>query len=246
MKARCLASLIAVVAILASVGVQTPAQAGSVSYLVTVYSNGYTGSGYLEAILSSSAPQSPSTVTATISDATGSFGSTTVFSGVSGNPTGSFSSTLSMNNNSGGATFPGLIDIQQVYNFPASGTSTFKLTLSGSEVGSSVNVSGTFFSLLIENSSGVPQNSEPSLNGGPSPNLMGEALDIYVASPSPFGIYASNYIEEDTFSGIGPNGNPYVTLQPLVIIPEPSSVLLLGVGIAGIVTLHRFRKRRAA
>jgi hypothetical protein len=249
MKLRCLLAVVAVIATLAFAGVQTPAQAGSISYLVTVNTTGLSGSGFLEAAVSAASPVSPASVTATITGATGSFGASSIISGTGSTPTGNFSTTLTMTNDNATATISGLTDLQQVYNFPASGISTFELTLSGPEIGVSKNVSGTVFSLFIEDSAGNPLNGPPGAaasNGGPSPNLAGEALDIYVASPTPFGIGAPLFLEEDTFPANTDSGFPFVTLSPFTTIPEPGTAVLLGIGFAGIFVANRFRKRRAA
>ncbi len=212
----------------ACAGGPSPARAGSVSYLVTVDTTGGAGNaGYMYAQLSAAAPPASASVTATISNYSSDATAGPVSIAV-GDVKGSFSSTpLVLGNDNAGSAIPGLSELQQM---GTAGTFlSFTLTLSGSEVngGSGVPFTGTVFTFLLEDS------GQNGLNKGP---LAGEAFDIFV-----------NRGGSLTVMEYGPaSGNyPQVTISPAAI-PEPASVVLLGLGLGAVVAVGHLRHRRAA
>lgn len=135
---------------------------------------------------------------------------------------------------SGGASgsLPGTVSIANTTGFNDAfqqltygSTITFDLTLS--VTGSSLD--GTTFAFTMYDS------NFNTLSTGPS----GEAVDVTVYSQNstptitgPFGPATGNY--------------PTVTIEPLSpAIPEPSSIVLLGVGLGAVAVVGRFRMRRA-
>ncbi len=205
----------------------SPARAGSVSYLVTVDTTGLAGqAGYLEAELAANAPPASASVTATIQNVSSDATPGAVTFAV-GDVSGSFSSTpLVLGNDNSGSAIPGLSDLQQAGTF---GTFlSFTLTLAGSEVigGPSVPPTMTVFSFLLEDS------TQAGLNQGP---LAGEGIDIYVNQGS---------LTVNSFAPASGN-YPQVSITPAAI-PEPSSVVLLGLGLGALAVAGRFRKHRAA
>ena len=136
-----------------------------------------------------------------------------------------FQRPLVLANDNAGSSVPGLSDLQQAISY---GTFlSFTLTLSGSEVsgGSSVPFTGSVFTFLLEDS------TQTGLSLGP---LAGEALDIYVNSGGSL-----------TVASFGPaTGNsPQLTISGAAV-PEPSSVVLLSLGVAAVAVIGRFRKPR--
>jgi hypothetical protein len=204
------------------------ARAGSVSYLVTVDTTDLAGqAGYLDAQLAAAAPPASASVKATIQDVVSDATPGPVTSAV-GDVSGSFSSTpLVLGNDNAGSAIPGFSQLQQSGTY---GTFlTFTLTLSGSEVngGPSVPFTGTVFTLLLEDS------GQNGLYTGP---MAGEALDIYV---NPGGS-----LTVDAYGPASGTGPP-LTITPAAI-PEPSGVVLLGVGLGAAIAAGRLRRRRAA
>jgi PEP-CTERM motif len=218
------------------------ARAGSVSYLVTVDTTGGAGqTGFLDAQLAAAAPPAVASVTATISNYTSNATGGPVTIAV-GDVSGSFTSTpLVLGNDNAGSSVPGLSELQQM---GTAGTFlSFTLTLAGSEVngGSGVPFTGTVFSFLLEDA------NQNGLSQGP---LAGEAFDIYVNPGGSLTVTPNDpYIVGGPVPGYAPaSGNyPQVTISPAAVaIPEPSSVVLMGLGLGAVAVVGRFRKRRAA
>lgn len=212
---KCLALALAVL------GLVGPARAGSVSYLVTANTTGrLSDAGFLELQLNPSTPPASATVTATISNfsSDGSLGSVSINTGV----TGSFSSTPAVMDNTT------LGDLQQ--NFTYGKTLSFELTLSGSEINNTTSgvYTGTILTFILEDS------GQNGLNTGP---LAGEAVDIYV---NPNG--AGTGLMVDTYPPASGN-YPSVTVSPFGVVPEPSSVILLGLGAGAVLVFGRRRMR---
>jgi hypothetical protein len=210
-------------------GWTSAARAGSLSYLVTVDSTGISGlTGFLETQLATAAAPATASVTATISSVLtdGTLGAVTINTG---DVTGSFSSTpLTLSNDNGSAVPPNLSDLQQAFTY---GTSlSFVLTLSGSEVMSgnpATPFTGTVFAFILEDA------NQNGLNSGPL--YPGEAFDIYVNPSGGTLMVAPNdpYLAGGPVPGYPPaTGGPYpgVTISPFSAVPEPSSVMLLGLG----------------
>jgi hypothetical protein len=224
----------------ACAGGRSPARAGSVSYLVTVDTTGGEGqTGYLEAQLASAAPPASASVTATISNYSSNATAGPVTFAV-GDVSGSFSSTpLVLGNDNAGSALPGISDLQQM---GTAGTYlSFTLTIAGSEVngGSGVPFTGTVFTFLLEDS------TQAGLNTGPT---AGEAIDIYVNPGGSLTVTPNDpYLAGGPVPGYAPaSGNyPQVTISPAAI-PEPASVVLLGLGLGAVAVVGRLRKRRAA
>jgi hypothetical protein len=207
----------ALAGLLALAGLQAPAQGGTMSYTVTADTAGLSGTlGYIEFSMSPSTPAGV-TVTADITAYT-SDGIPGAISPPIGDVTGSLPGPLVLDN----AQYS---DYQQGLTYWT--TLTFQLTLSGSDVGNPSAVSGTDFSILLEGPTGQ------GLNTG----TAGAAVDFYfpplggtetvVVSPPAAGSY------------------PTVTLSAPAA-PEPSSVVLLGLGLGSVVAFGRRRTKRAA
>ena len=130
-----------------------------------------------------------------------------------GDVTGSLPVSLGLDN----ATYS---DYQQALTY---GTFIrFDLTISGTDVGNPNAVSGTDFSILLEDSTGM------GLNTG----TAGAAVDFYFP---PLGGTQTVVISPPAMGN-----TPLVTLSPLSV-PEPSSVLLMGLGIGAVVAVGRRR-----
>ena len=207
---------------LASIGLASPARAGSVCYLVTADTTGLSGtSGFLEVQMNASAAPLSASVTATISEVStnGTLGSTTInTTGV----TGSFSSTPAVMDNT---TFG---DLQQ--NFTYGTTLSFEITLSGSEINPSAlqPFTGTVLSFALED------NTQTGLNSGP---LFGEAVNLFVNQSIAPNVQAVAYAPT-------PGAYPVVTLGPCAVVPEPSSVILMGLGAGAVLAFGRYRRSR--
>jgi hypothetical protein len=236
--------------IVASIGLLTlvwaggpaAAQAGSVSYVVTVDTAGLAGTaGFLEAELGTATPPATPSVTATMQSVVtdGALGAVTVATGA---VSGSFSSPpLRLANDTAGSTPPNLSDLQQAFIYGT--VLSFGLTFSGSEVngGGSVPFSGTIFTFVLEDA------TQGGLNKGP---LVGEAFDVFV---NPDGSVTVSPNNPSSTSGPVPGydpatgGFPHVTISLQATVPEPTSMVLLGMGVAaGAVSGRgRWRGRRA-
>jgi hypothetical protein len=225
----------------ACAGGASSARAGSVSYLVDVNTTGLAGqAGYLDAQLAAAAPPVSSTVTVTIQNVASDATPGPVTSAV-GDVSGSFSNTpLVLGNDNAGSSIPGLSELQQTGTY---GTFiSFTLTISGSEVngGPSVPFTGTVFSLILEDS------TQTGLNQGP---MAGEAFDIYVNPGGSLTVTPNDpYIAGGPVPGYAPaSGNfPSVIISPAAVVPEPSGVALLSLGLGAVAVFGRFRTRRAA
>jgi hypothetical protein len=214
-----LVSPVAVIGLLAFAGWQSPARGGTITYDVTVNSEGLAGTtGYLEFVMSAATYPSSASVTATISDVVLNGGSLGAESPPIGDVTGSLSSPpLVMDN----ATFS---DFQQAYTYGT--TLTYQLTFSGSDVGNPGATSGTTFAILLEDGTGMP------LNTGPA----GEAADVFFP---PF--LGAQY----TLYGPSTGSYPYLTLS--AVVPEPSGLTLMVLGSVAVAAVaHPRRKRTAA
>jgi len=220
---------------LACAGGPSLARAGSVSYLVIVDTTGGKGlPGFLDAQLASAAPPASATVTATVSNYSSDATAGPVTKAV-GDHSGSFSSLpLVLGNDSAASAIPGLSELQQM---GIAGTFlSFTLTLAGSEVngGGGVPFTGTVFSFLLEETSGV------GLNTGP---IAGEAFDIMVNPNGSVRVTPNDpYVTGEPVSGYAPASGAYpqVTLSP---VPEPASMVLLGIGLGVIAGCGRWRRR---
>ncbi len=208
----------ALVGLLAFAGGQPAARGGTLSYLVTVATTDQTGApGFIEFSMS---PSNPSGVT--VAAAITNYGGDSVLGAISppiGDVTGSLPVSLGLDN----ATYS---DYQQALTY---GTFIrFDLTISGTDVGNPNAVSGTDFSILLEDSTGM------GLNTG----TAGAAVDFYFP---PLGGTQTVVISPPAMGN-----TPLVTLSPLSV-PEPSSVLLMGLGIGAVVAVGRRRgKARVA
>jgi hypothetical protein len=207
-----------VIGLLAFAGWQSPARGGTLTYDVTVHSEGLTGtSGYLEFAMSAATYPSSASVTATISDVViNGGGSLGAESPPIGDVTGSLSSPPLVIAND---VFS---DFQQAYTYGT--TMTFQLTFSGSDVGNPGAASGTTFAILLEDGTGMP------LNTGPA----GEAADVFF--PPYLGAQYTLY-------GPATGNSPYLTLS----VPEPAGLTLMALGsVAAAAVAARPRRRRAA
>jgi PEP-CTERM motif len=235
MYVRCIAS----VGLLSLVCAGGPslARAGSVSYLVTVDTTGGNGlPGFLDAKLASAAPPVSASVTAMISNYSSDATAGPVTIAV-GDHSGSFSSTpLVLGNDSAGSAIPNQSELQQMGI--AATFLSFTLTLSGSEVngGGGVPFTGTVFTFLLEETSGI------GLNQGP---LAGEAFDVYLNPDGSLTVTPNDpYQADGPVSGYAPaiGAYPQITISA---VPEPSSKVLLGVGLGVIAACGRWRRRPA-
>ena len=216
---------------LAGAVLANPARAGSVCYLVTADTSGISGTpGFLEAQLSASMVLTSPTVTATISNFSspgGTLGSVSYNNGV----TGSFSDPPATMNNTPTNGSPA--DLQQ--NFSYGSTFSFEVTLSGSEIGntSSGASTGTIFSFFLEDQNGNYLSNGPPFSGG------GQAFDIFV---NPSGAGTGTLV--DNYGPLNSNG-PTVTITPCAAVPEPSSMILMGLGLGAVVVIRRSRGQRS-
>lgn len=246
MRIRQFASSIALIAFLTFAGAGSlSAHADSVSYLVTVDSTGIAGSsGFLETQLATAAVPATPSVTATIgSIATdGSLGAVTI--STPGVVSGSFGSTLALANDNASVVPPNLSDFQQAFTYGT--TLSFVLTFSGTEVMSgnpAIPFTGTVFSFILEDA------NQDGLNSGPL--YPGEAFDIYVNPSGGTLLVAPNdpYLAGGPVPGFPPATGglyPAVTIAPFSAVPEPSSVVMLGLGLGAMTVVGRFRKVRDA
>lgn len=207
---------------LAGAGLASPARAGSVCFLITADTTGLAGtSGFLDLQMNPSTTLASPSVTATVTEVStdGTLGSTTITTGV----TGSFSSTPAVMNNMSYS------ELQQTFTYGT--TLSFEITLSGSEINPSTvqPFSGTMLTFALEDS------TQTGLNAGP---LNGEAVDLNVNQTVAPNVSTQTY---------GPaSGNyPTVTITPCAAVPEPSSMILMGLGLGAVIAVGRSRRPRS-
>jgi hypothetical protein len=223
-------------ALLAIVGLQSSAQAGTIGYTVDVNSAGIAGlSGYLDYQLSAAyVPATPS-VTATISNVLtdGVLGAALPNTG---DVSGSLNTPPLILDNANAST-SGFSEYTQAFTF---GTLlSFNLTFSGSDVLQTPETSNTVFAFTMYDS------NFNGLNQGPLTG--GEAFDVYF-NPDGTVTVSPNQPTNSPVPGYAPvsDAGPYVTIGPQVATPEPASIALLGGGLAGLGIFRRCRNRRTA
>jgi PEP-CTERM motif len=204
------------IVLLTLAGPESSARAGTLTYDVIVHSVGISGtSGYLEFSMSDASYPATPSVTATITNVVAD-GALGAVSPPIGDVTGTLSSPpLTLANDA-------FSDYQQAYTYGS--TMTFTLTFTGSDVGNPTAPSGTLFAILLEDGTGAPLNTGPAGEAADFffPPLLGAPVVLYPAS--------------------SPNGFPFITFGS---VPEPSSVVLMGLGLCGVVATGRRIKRGA-
>ena len=201
----------------AGAGLFNPAQAGSLSYEIIFDTTSLTsGAGGLVDMTLSPATAPASPSVSVLIDHYTSDG--TVFpGGVLGTPAGTASGDLTT---SGGVTMDNTVYSELTQNFTVASFFDVFVTLSGSEVGAGASgtFSGTAFTFTIFDSG------------------TGSLAQTFLINPT--GIVDGTISYPPT---------PGITVIPQTsTIPEPSSVVLLGLGLGAFAVAGRFRNRSAA
>jgi PEP-CTERM motif len=219
---RILAFAVATFLTSAGVGLWHPARAGSVSYEILVDTSQFIQGpgGLIDISLNPSVPPGSPSVSALVFNplTDGTLGTATTISGTA----------------AGDLTVPGGVTADNTQpaneltqNFSVGSIFDVFVTLSGSEIGSGAvgPVTGTVFSLQILDAQSNLESAQLTVN----PNVDGNGIPII-----------------DGMVGIVTSG-PQVVVIPLGgVVPEPASVVLLGIGLVAIAGCSRFRNRRAA
>jgi PEP-CTERM motif len=196
----------------------TPARSAMASYVITANTSGLDGTpGNVEFSFN---PVDSGTGTATAVVTGFSIGGGGSLAGpidLMGGATGSLASTLSIANSTGSN------DATQGVNYGT--TITFDLTITYTPE----TVNGTLFSFFMEDAGFTGYNAGPS----------GQALDVLVLNTTT----VTTYAPRSNSPGYH-NGTPVVTVGSAAV-PEPSSLVLMGLGAAALAFGARMRRRAA-
>lgn len=196
----------------------TPARGAMASYVITANTSGLDGSpGNVEFSFNPVDGATGSATAVVTGFSIGGGGSLAGPIDLMGGATGSLASTLSIANSTG------FNDATQGVNYGT--TITFDLTITYTPE----TVNGTLFSFFME---------DAGFNGY-NAGLSGQALDVVVLNTTTVTTYAP------TSNSPGYPSTPTVSVGPAAA-PEPSGLVLMGLGAAALVACRKLRARRRA
>jgi len=123
----------------------------------------------------------------------------------------------------------------KTFTDPAGGTATLSYALTGGDIGTGINKNGLILAGLI---SGIGSNAVAGYDFSP---LVGGTHTWSLAGAIYSGIGVTSMASVFATTGATVTGS--ASFSELQAVPEPATVALMGIGLAGLVTMRRFRKR---